>query len=184
MVSWWVWSVLHWAGCPSSSAGPGHWIKEPFSPGGDWKCKSGVLTWNEQASRESRAALRCSALEVVQSLVPWPEETAEPRKGCCCLGGEGNWTQFPPHLHLIDWALPASSQGPQTLLCSESLRREFLPLVYSSLLRPGVCSLLSANLQTEASRALGWCHQTPASSSGRVLSQTMTSVASGHPRTS
>lgn len=62
--------------------------------------------------------------------------------------------------------------------------REFLPLVYSSLLRPGVCSLLSAHLQTEASRALGWCHQTPASSSGRVLSQTMTSVASGHPRTS
>lgn len=87
----------------------------------------------------------------------------------------------PPH-----WLSPSSllTGAPATALLRESLCWEFLPLVYSSLLRPGVCSLLSANLQTEASRALGWCHQTPASSSGRVLSQTMTSVASGHPRTS
>lgn len=75
-------------------------------------------------------------------------------------------------------------RGPSHCSALWELCREFLPLVYSSLLRPGVCFLLSANLQTEASRALGGCHQTPASSSGRVLSQTMTSVASGHPRTS
>lgn len=134
-----------------------------------------ILTRDEWA-RESRAVSRCSALWIVQSPVPWPEETAEPRKGCC----EEKETE--PNSLPTDWALPASSQGPQPLLCSV---RACAGSSTSCLqLRPGVCSLLSANLQTEASRALGWCHQTPASSSGRVLSQTMTSVASGHPRTS
>lgn len=123
----------------------------------------------------------------VQSPVLWPEETAEPqhfggsrkkRKPLACPS---------PTLLPIARALPASSKGaPDTSPLCESLRWEFLParLFTVPRLRPDVCSLLSANWQTEASRGLVWCHQTPASSGGGVLPQTMTSVASGHPRTS
>lgn len=83
------------------------WIKELFSPGADWKHlhpRRGWMGWAEQSCFK--------VLSFVNVQSPWPEETAEPRKGCCCLWGEGNWTQFPPHLFPIDWALPAPRRGP------------------------------------------------------------------------
>lgn len=202
-------SLAHWSGCQPIAGAAGEAVKKLFPPGGDWKhlesshqnglagiaemhqgaqlCK--ILHWLVHGRKELGAGKGSNGDLQPQSPVPWPEERVDPTKGCYHLGEqkETKPSSFSlSHPLPIDWALPASSKGaPDTSLLCESLCWDFLParLFTAPRLRPDVCSLLSANWQTEASRALVWSHQTPVSSSGGVLPQTVTSVASGHPRT-
>lgn len=91
-----------------------------------------------------------------QSPAPWPKDTAEPRKDCCStLGAEGTQT----HLCLL---LPHPPHGPSSSslpgggtdiapVCEDLCWELYLFLFTAPQLRPDVCSLLSANRQTEAS---------------------------------
>lgn len=201
-------SLAHHSGCQHIAGAAGEAIKKLFPPGGDWKrlesshqnglagiaelhqgaqlCKILPLFVHGGDWEMARGAMRDLQL---QSPVPWPEEKVDPTKGCYHLGEQETSPSSLSLSHPLptDWALPASSKGaPDTSLLCERLLWDFLParLFTAPGLRPDVCSLLSANWQTEASRALVWSHQTPVSSGSGVLPQTVTSVASGHPRTS
>jgi len=92
----------------------------------------------------------------MQSPAPWPADIAKHRQGCCSLWGAGrNESQLCLLLHTpvpMDQALQLLQRGPDIPLYVRSCARSFTCLlVYSSLLRPDVCSLLSAHRQTEAS---------------------------------
>jgi len=104
----------------------------------------GVLAPEDWSSGEGRAAPRCSASAVpafpcpwrglqagrgsderpaaaeVQSPAPWPEETAKPRKGCCCFrGAERTRTHLPvllPPLSPSAEPCRPPRRGPQTVL--------------------------------------------------------------------
>lgn len=205
------WSLPHWAGCRSVAGAAGEWIKELFPPGGDGQhvgsshqvngllgkaelrqgaqlCEILPLLARGGDWELARAAVRDPKLQSPCPLA-WGDSGAQKRLlPCWGSGKKPNPLAFPSATPLpIGWAPPASSTGaPDTSPLRESSCWEFLPAPLFTVpqLRPDVCSLLSANWQTEASRGLVWCHQTPASSGGGVLPQTMTSVASGHPRTS
>lgn len=125
----------------------------------------------------------------MQSPAPWSEDVAEHWQGCCSLwGADRNESHLCLLLHTpvhTDQTLQLLQGAPDILLYVRSCASSFTCLlVYSSLLRPDVCSLLSAHQQTEASRVLVGCHQTPACFGCGVLPQTMTSVASRHLRSS